>query len=262
MKTALVISTYNRPKALAVCLESVKRQSLLPDEVLIADDGSKQDTADLIKEMGKNFPVPIKHIWHEDNGFRLARIRNKAIASTDADFIMQIDGDVFLHKEYVKDFVAVARKGYCILGSRVGLGPGLTEKIEQTGHIPTIYPWTRGISSKPARAIYLKWGRKHSFNYKLNHSKGFGCSMAFWREDFIAINGYDDSFVGWGCEDRDLIRRFLKNGIQNHKLKFIGIVYHLWHKEADRSKHKDNREICYNKNKDTVFCKNGISQFL
>ena len=262
MKKALIISTYNRPKALALCLESVKGQSMLPDEVIIADDGSKEDTARLIEEISKEFPVPLKHVWHEDTGFKLAQIRNKAIATTDADFIIQIDGDVILHKNYIEDFISQATPGMVILGSRVGLGPELTRKLEDSGKLPKIYPWTRGINQKPTRAIYLKAGRKMSIRYKFDQNKGFGCSMGYWRKDFLAVNGYDESFEGWGCEDRDLVRRLRKNGVHNHKLLFIGIVYHLWHKEADRSKHQTNREICYTHNNDVIVCEKGISQYL
>lgn len=262
MKKALIISTYNRPKALALCLESVKGQSMLPDEVIIADDGSTQETSILIENISKDFPVAIKHIWHEDTGFKLAQIRNKAIAATDADFIMQIDGDVILHKRYVEDFITQAAPGMVILGSRVGLGPRLTRKLEERGKLMKIYPWTIGINQKPARAIYLKAGRKISRKYKFDQTKGLGCSMGFWRKDFLEVNGYDESFEGWGCEDRDLTRRLHRNGVHNHKLLFIGIVYHLWHKEADRSSHKINREICYNRNQDKIRIEKGISQYL
>ena len=79
MKTAVIISTYNRPKALNICLESIRNQSKLPDEIVIADDGSTQETTDLIKKISESFPVPIKHVWHPDEGFQRNKILNKAI---------------------------------------------------------------------------------------------------------------------------------------------------------------------------------------
>lgn len=262
MKTAIVVSTYNWPSALSVCLKSIASQSVLPDEVIIADDGSTQETARLIEKFKKDFPIQITHIWQPDEGFQLSKIRNKAIASTDADFIIQIDGDVILHKNYVKDFIHLAKKGVCILGSRVSLSKSLSERIMHSSKLPHINLFTPGIIQKRFRAIYCPIGRYFSHLYKKNTIRGFGCSMAFWREDFIAINGYDERFVGWGCEDRDLLLRLRQNGVSTHKMLFIGIVYHLWHKEADRSFRSSNRKLCYGKDKNEIFCPQGISQYL
>ena len=264
MKTAIIVSTYNRPQALYVCLESIRRQTRLPDEVIIADDGSTKETYDVIKKIAKDFPVPVKHIWQPDEGFQLAKIRNKSVAASSSDFIIQIDGDVVLHPEYVADFISVAREGYCVLGSRVSLNQELSSRIEEEKYMPKIYPWTKGIIQKPFRSLYFKFGRslsKSSFLInKHNKSQGYGCSMAFWKKDFIDINGYDERFVGWGCEDRDFLMRLGRKGILNHKLMFIGIVYHLWHKEVDRSQHMKNREICYGDN--SIVCSKGVSQYL
>lgn len=262
MKTALLISTYNRPKALKVCLESVRKQSTLPDEVVIADDGSKEDTKELIEEIAKDFPVPIKHIWHEDKGFRLAKIRNKGIAATDADFIIQIDGDVFLHKNLVQDYISIARRGFCILGPRVYLNEKLTARIEESQKVPKIRFWSKGIERKRLRTIYSKLGRRISNNFRLNSTKVMGCNIAFWKNDCIAVNGYDESFIGWGCEDCDFIERLLKNGNQNHKVRLICNVYHLWHKEFDKSTYKTNLDIWHKRNNNIIRCQQGISQYL
>lgn len=264
MKTSLLVSTYNRPKALRVCFESIRKQTKLPDEILIADDGSTEETLQLIKEISEKFPVPIKHIWQEDKGFRRTKILNKALSHTEADFILQIDGDVFLHPNYIEDFISVAREGFCILGSRVCLSKKRSKEIEDSGKIPTIYPWSRGIIQKPFRAIYSKIGRLISksqlFINKKNKSQGFGCSLGYWRKDFLLVNGYDEDFEGWGSEDRDFLLRLGRSGIFNHKVFFIGIVYHLWHKEEDRSNQLKNSKLCYSK-KD-IFCHNGVSQYL
>lgn len=262
MKTSLIISTYNWPEALAVCLDSVRKQSSLPDEIIIADDGSSEETSLLVKAYAESCPVPIKYVWQEDQGFRLAKIRNKAIAEASGDFIIQIDGDVFLHNNFIEDFVTIARPGSCILGSRVSLGEKLSFKILKSSVAKRIFPWTLGIHRKPVRALYLKLGRLISFKYRLDESKGFGCAMGFYRNDFIAVNGYDERFEGWGCEDRDLLLRLLNNNVHNHKLLFTGIVFHLWHKEASRINHLKNKELCYNANKGKIKAQIGISQYL
>ena len=102
ISTSLIISTYNRSDALELCVKSVLRQSLLPDEIIIADDGSKEETGELIHQLATTSVVPIIHVWHEDLGFRLATIRNKAIVKATKEYIIQIDGDIVLHKDFVK----------------------------------------------------------------------------------------------------------------------------------------------------------------
>ncbi|MGZ8538331.1 MAG: glycosyltransferase, partial [Flavisolibacter sp.] len=129
MKTcSLLISTYNWPEALRLCLMSVKEQVVLPDEVIIADDGSTEATSNLIKEFSKDFPVEIKHIWHTDEGFRLSSIRNKGIAAAAGDYIIQIDGDLILHSHFVADHLQLRKPGHFITGSRVLLSQSSTEK--------------------------------------------------------------------------------------------------------------------------------------
>lgn len=129
ISTSLIISTYNRSDALELCVKSVLRQSLLPDEIIIADDGSKEDTRELIHQLAASSEVPIIHVWHEDLGFRLASIRNKAIAKASKEYIIQIDGDIVLHKDFVKDHVCFAKKGSFVTGSRVLIGEVLTNQM-------------------------------------------------------------------------------------------------------------------------------------
>ena len=119
ISVSIIIPTYNWPEALNLCLQSVLVQSILPGEIIIADDGSKQETSDLINNIKRKSPIPIIHVWQEDNGFRLAQIRNKAIAKSCKDYIIQIDGDVILHKDFIKDHIRFARKGSFVSGSRV-----------------------------------------------------------------------------------------------------------------------------------------------
>lgn len=262
MKTALLISTYNRPESLRICLESVRKQKRLPDEVIIADDGSGDETRKLIMETSRDFPVPIRHVWHPDEGFQLAKIRNKAIASTDADYIIQTDGDIILHPRYIGDILKLAKPGYCLLGSRVMLGPELTKKIENSHKAPRIYFWNRGIEEQRVKTLYLPFLSKLSTHYKRNGRKPMGCAMSFWRKDFIAINGYDEGFIGWGCEDVDLLLRLYKTGVQSHKLLQVGLMYHLWHRLADRSNILENVKRCEEMNKDMIRCSLGVSQYL
>ena len=108
-KCSLVTPTYNWPEALELLLKSVLNQSVLPDEVIIADDGSKPDTKLLIDQYKKDFPIPLIHIWHEDKGNRKPRIMNKAIAKANYEYIIEIDGDIIMNRYFIQDHLDLSQ---------------------------------------------------------------------------------------------------------------------------------------------------------
>ncbi len=135
---SLLVATYNWPQALGLCLQSIRKQSVLPNEVIIADDGSKDETRQLIDEIKKTFPVKILHIWQPDEGFQLAKIRNKAFAVASNSYIIQIDGDLILHPHFVKDHLSLAKKQHFITGSRAILKEETTKAFllhSNTAHL-------------------------------------------------------------------------------------------------------------------------------
>ena len=251
--TSLIISTYNAPQRLRLCLNSVLRQTVAPSEVIIADDGSGADTRKLIDEMRPLFHVPLKHVWHEDKGFRLAAIRNKAIAEAVGDYVIQIDGDVILHRHFIKDHLHFAEKGFCVTGSRCGFSEKRTQEILLMDDINPSF-FSRGITRRDS-AFRLPAIAPLCFH----HRHTLGCNMAFWKKDLMLVNGYDESFEGWGHEERDLVLRLQKAGIQRRKLKYCAIQYHLWHREQSRENLKRNEQIVKSRQSQTDYrVKNGI----
>ena len=119
MTVSLIITTYNWPEALNVVLKSALKQRRLPDEVIVADDGSGIATAECIEEIGETTSVPIHHVWQEDKGFRAASARNKAIRASKCDYLVLIDGDMLLHEKFIEDHLACAQKDTFMQGSRV-----------------------------------------------------------------------------------------------------------------------------------------------
>ena len=111
LRISVIVATYNWPEALAAVLRALREQDEAPLEVLIADDGSRDDTRDLVEREARRFPVPLRHIWHDDTGFRLAAIRNKAIAASQGDYVVQLDGDILVHSAFVRDHRMSARRG-------------------------------------------------------------------------------------------------------------------------------------------------------
>ena len=116
---SLIITTYNQKERLALVLDSVKCLNSLPNEVLVADDGSTNDTKEMIKTYKTDFPCPLKHIWHEDKGFRLSHIRNLAVKAAKSEYIIIIDGDMILAPDFISDHLSYARHKVFLQGSRV-----------------------------------------------------------------------------------------------------------------------------------------------
>lgn len=240
---ALLISTYNWPEALRLVLESVKRQTRLPDETVVADDGSGEATRALIEEFRKSFPCPLIHVWQEDEGYRLAAIRNRAIATSRCDYIVQIDGDCILPPRFIEDHLAAARPGWFTCGSRTLLTESRTREILSGGNA-RLSPLSRGVRNRvnalriPPLTLFL---RERYRAHKPYIAKG--CNMGFWKKDLLAVNGYNEDISGWGREDSELEVRLMKYGVRRQSLKFAGAQYHLFHKELDRSRDAKNIEI-------------------
>jgi len=262
---SLIVSTYNRPDALEVCLKSVFSQSVLPDEIIIGDDGSGKETEETIKRMKELSPVPLLHVWHEDQGFRLAMMRNKSVAKATGDYIIEIDGDIFLHPRFIEDHLKEARRGCYIKGGRADLGAKLTDEICASRSIRPIHWWTKGFERKAENALRCPWiAHLLAPYYRRNHSHALGCNMSFFRDDFIRVNGYDEFYEGWGGEDGDLGQRLQMAGLKKRYLKFAGIVYHLWHDHGggymDNNKNFEYSSRCKERGK--ARCDNGVEKYL
>lgn len=243
IKATLIISTYNWVEALRVCLQSVANQTQLPHEVIIADDGSRSDTAEFINELSKTFPCPLIHVWHEDRGFYKCEILNRAIQKASGEYIIQIDGDIVLEKHFVKDHLQFARKNFFVAGSRVLLNKELSEKLLK-GEQQTIGFFTKGIRN-PFNIMRISF-LKNYFRLRYKANKPYyakGCNMAFWKKDAESINGYNEDMIGWGYEDSEFVARLLHNGIKRQFIKFGAVQFHVFHQLFDRDREPTNWNI-------------------
>lgn len=265
MTISLIVSTYNRPDALALVLAGIARQSRLPDEVIVADDGSGASTRELIERTAAGFPVPLRHVWQTDDGFRAGMARNKAIAAASGEYIIQIDGDIVIHRHFIADHAAVARHGAFVVGSRVRLNEKWTQRFCLSGRFPRhIGIFSRAIYKGREKALRLprRIGSRLSRRYRRGNS-AIGCNMAYWRADIIAVNGYDEHFHGWGCEDDDVSRRLAASGLESFKLCRIGLAYHLWHRNEDLSNYGNSRRYYESQAAEgSVRCADGIDKYL
>ena len=261
MKVGLLISTYNWPEALELILQSALMQTQLPHEILIADDGSKAETKQLIALFQQNYLIPIRYFWQEDRGFRKSKILNKAIAATTVDYIVQVDGDCIMHPKFIEDHIDFARKGVYLYGSRVNISPDFVTKVFEYKKIKLNF-FSKEIKNR-TRTLHFPFFSKLYKSHEGISKKFRGCNVSFWREDFISINGYNEDYEGWGREDSDLAIRLGNNGIKARRLRYSGIVYHIHHKINS----KNNFELNDKMQNETIANKiikvsNGIDKYL
>jgi len=261
---SLIITTYNWKEALTVVLHSVNQQSHLPTEVIIADDGSRPDTKERIDQLAKIMTYPIIHVHQEDDGFQVSRIRNRAIAAASSDYIISIDGDMMLHRHFIKDHLSIAKENTFVQGGRVIMNESLTASILlQPERIPNIHFFSKKIKNQK-NALRSHVLKQLFANITTNNLKRIrGCNQAFWRDDLIRINGFNEAFQGWGREDSDICLRLNNNHVNRINLKFSGIAYHLFHREAERSSLPTNDEILERAIREKqTYCERGLAQYL
>jgi glycosyltransferase involved in cell wall biosynthesis len=228
MRTSLIITTYNWPEALQLTLSSVGRQSLPPDEVVVADDGSGPATGAVIEQWRRRLGLPLHHVWQPDEGFRLARSRNHAIRAASMDYMVLVDGDMVLHRDFVRDHVACAREDCFIQGARPQLSAEVTGRLLNGEQIPLGW-WTDGLQRRPYAWRNPLVSRMTS---RVRTALGGiqGCNQSFWRRHALQVNGYDERFNAWGPEDREFAARLLHIGVRRNYVRHRAIAFHLHHR--------------------------------
>ena len=248
MKVSIIVSTYNRPKALDIVLKTLISQNYSNFEIIIADDGSSNETHQLIKSFNKLSPQLIKHIWQKDKGFRAARIRNKAILRSSGKYIIFLDGDCFVRHDFIKKHVKLAEKNYFVSGNRILCSQQFSKKLLS---LPTQPPsnyfyWfkkylahdTNRFSSLLTLPSFLRWRKWNKKRWKGAKT----CNLGVFREDLYRVNGLDERFIGWGYEDSDLVIRLIRANISHTNGRFYLPVFHLWHQLNDRQQENQNKQ--------------------
>jgi glycosyltransferase involved in cell wall biosynthesis len=241
-RISVIVATYNRPDALNACLRSLSVQTDENYEVVVADDGSGTATASVINDWSRRLPVNLKHAWHADNGFRLAEIRNRAIRICEGDYCIFLDGDCIARPGFVAAHRQLMERGWFVTGNRVLLSAGLTKRILDNGLQPEFWnlgQWalrrmSGGVNRvSPLLAMSIPSLRKRSAS---RWRGARGSNMAFWKQDLIAVDGFDAAYTGWGREDSDIFIRMIRAGILRKDGRFATAVLHLWHEEANRAR--------------------------
>lgn len=237
---SLAITTYERPDALEAVLRSALAQRDLPEEILVVDDGSGPATRELVARIAATAPRPLRFLRQEHQGFRLTRLRNLAIAAATGELLLFIDGDMVLHREFIADHRRIARRGWFTQGVRIALdGHATAAMVADPLRAPGML--ARGLGGarrlNGLHSVSAQRGLRRAGNGLIALK---GCNQAFWRDDLLAVNGFEESIEGWGPEDKELCARLRHHGVRRQTLLGGGIAWHLAHPPASRAQRDAN----------------------
>ena len=274
-KISVIITVYNRFEYVRNALLSLLHQTMLPDEVIFADDGSQDDLGKYLEDLIKECPFKVKHVWQEDNGFRLARSRNNGVKVATGEFLIFLDQDVILPDDFVEK-VYEKRKKKRIVFVR-GYQTTEKDKINVFNYLKNndfnyieifnlIYDenYAKGykkiiLKDKLYRILY--WLKLRSRGTKM-----VGMMFALYKNDYLAINGFDDNYRGWGQEDDDFGNRFYKYGGEVYPLALSKYLLHIYHPFSASKKDSPNLKYYKRRKKEisktNYKSKNGFFDFL
>jgi glycosyltransferase involved in cell wall biosynthesis len=246
---SVIISTYNWPQALHICLESYRRQDVGDFEIVVADDGSRPETDDLIAQHQAGFPVTIKHVWQRDEGYRLAAIRNKAIRAASGEYLIFTDGDCFVLPDFVRTHLSLREPGMFVSGRRSWLSRDISRKILAQGQAPsrTRLGWLgAGLTAACNRPLeFIPAPSRAPFRYAKadRYDRAQTCNLAVSRADCLAIGGFDERYVGHGLEDSDFVVRLLRAGVRRKLGSHGSVVLHLYHQRRTGRSESPNQAL-------------------
>lgn len=269
-KVSVILSTYNRPKALFIVLSCLCLQDDDKFEIIVADDGSDVRTAEVVKTIQTSYPNrPIQHVWQEKKGFRLARIRNLAVKKATGDYLVFLDGDCVPPPDFIKNHRSLAETGWAVYGQRILASENYTKSLETVSEVLCDHNFWKFnnfvslyIHHNINRVLPILSFKGNSWRKLKPHNwpNIRGCNWAIWVNDYLAINGSDETFEGWGAEDKDVAVRLINSGIRLKDGRYKSFVLHLWHPFASRERNSEQTNIVNSRfaNK-TIFPNKGIN---
>ena len=247
---SFIVTCYNHADILKVSLESMLAQKTPPDEIIVADDGSTDETFEVTRALRRQTSIPLIHVWSKDEGFRLNHSRNNALAVATGAYVVVSDGDCFFGPNFIEDHVDAARPGQMVGGKRIQVQADRRDYILRTGNRRITF-FTPGVSrrrytirSRVLSKLTSQTRTAVSFPSTWEgYLKVVGANMAFWRADAVKVNGFDERYVGWGYDDVDFIVRLMRSGVDWRCVRFGAVVYHFAH-DSRASECLEARERC------------------
>jgi glycosyltransferase involved in cell wall biosynthesis len=244
---SVIVTTYNREDALDAALRALFYQSERNFEIVIADDGSRPATIQVVESWRSRLSMPLKHVRHEHRGFRGSEIRNRGIRASAGKICIFLDGDCLAGADFIATHRRLHEPGWFVTGNRILLSRELTEVV--LANRLTVETWSfsallrqrlRGGINRLMPTLRLPLGPLRKLN-RDNWEGAQTCNLAVARADLDRIDGFDSAYAGWGLEDSDLVVRLLHAGVRRKDGRFATGVLHLWHPQNDRSQLPANR---------------------
>ncbi len=262
VRISVAVITYNWPDALELVLRALAAQSELPYEVIVTDDGSQPATRELLERIACDYPVRLVHLWQPDDGARMSRARNRAIAAAQGDYLILLDGDMVSERHFVADHHAFARSGCFVQGSRVLTDAALTRRMLEKKRVLMPGLFSRGIERRRHTLrlpMLARWYARPGTKQRGIKS----CNMAFWRDDLLRLNGFNEAMTGWGREDTELAVRAFHAGLLRRELRFSALASHLYHHTRKHLVDNPNDRIVDDtRARQLVRCELGLDQHL
>ncbi len=267
---SVIVTTYNWPQALERVIEALLAQRTdCPFEIMVADDGSTMDTAKKIEQWQvQSGNRNIVHVWQEDEGFRVAAIRNKAIARASGDYILFLDGDCIPGIDFIDRHYRLSEKNVFVTGNRVLLTKLFTQKVLSQSmalHQWSCGDWCRAFFQGSCNRFspFISFPSWMHIKTRSSWKGAKGCNLGIWKSDLMRVNGWEEQFRGWGYEDSDLVIRLLKAGVRRKNARFYIPVIHLWHVQNDRGSAAQNWDLFKRREQNTPLCAvTGLDQYL
>lgn len=246
LRASLIITTYEMPRHLSLVCAALEQQTTRDFEVIFCDDGSGEETAQVIREFQARAPIPVRHFWQEHQGFRKCRILNRGVREAHGSVFIFLDGDCVPHRDYVRDHLEQQEDGFYLAGRRVEVGPELSAKLTED-HVRRGFFWPLLLSSVKKeteffhRAIRIPSSRLRRF-LKMDRVVDMkGCNYSVSREALEAINGFDEAYEGYGREDTDVEIRLQNFGLRIKSMKGLAVQFHVWHPRREFTPANDSR---------------------
>lgn len=228
---AVLISTFERPDHLRRALLSVAMQRGVDGrmELVVTDDGSQDETLDIVREFAQSVDFRVHLTTHPHDGFQLARCRNEGVRASTAPYLLFLDGDCVLPPDHIHLHLQRRKSGVTVAGDCCRLDEATSQRVDEASiRNGTFVAW----APRSERQRMARQHRKAWFYNLVRHRtkpKLIGNNIGIWRSDYEGVNGYDENFVGWGCEDDDLRLRLKRAGVRIESILNQTCTYHLWH---------------------------------
>ncbi len=242
-KATVIAAFYNKIDYLKLVLAGFERQTTREFELIIADDGSRKEIVEEIKVIQAKYSFPVKHIWHEDKGFRKNKILNKAVSESESGYLIFIDADCVPHRGFVEGHLNFAQDKTALTGRRVNLSQKITSELSvqniREGFLEKKFfkqalDGIFGESVDVEKSIYIRNKLLLSLLNKKNRGL-LGCNFSLFKSDLVKINGFDERYEAPSIgEDSDVQFRLELSGVKVKSVNHAAVQYHLYHRLQER----------------------------